>query len=146
MLSMVHREHGKFAEAIELQRKAVALSSDAPLQLGWLGLALGQGGEEAEARAVLDQLHEIAKTGYVPPTSFAWTYLGLGEIDEAFLWLDRAIDGRDHMMIPIKSYPFFDSIREDPRFAALLRKMNLNSEVGETNYRMAESRAMTKTQ
>ncbi len=55
----------------------------------------------------------------------AWTYLALGEIDSAFEWMDRAIDARDHMMIPIKSYPFLDSIRGDPRYLALLRRMNL---------------------
>ena len=124
-LGMVYRDYGKFEEAIAAHRRAVELSGGLPLLIGWLGLALGQAGQTKKARAVLDQLHEIAKAGYVPPSSFAWTYLGLGEIDEAFVWLDRAVDGRDHMMIPIKSYPFFDSIREDPRFTALLRKMNL---------------------
>jgi hypothetical protein len=49
----------------------------------------------------------------------------LGEIDEAFAWMDRAIDEIDPMMAPIKSYPFLDPIRSDPRFGALLRKMNL---------------------
>jgi len=64
---------------------------------------------------------------YVPPTSFAWTYLGLGEIDEAFAWMDKAIDARDHMMTPIRSYWFLDPIRDDPRFHALLRRMNLEA-------------------
>jgi TolB-like protein/Tfp pilus assembly protein PilF len=144
MLSMVDREHGRFEEAIESQRKAVARSGGAPLQLGWLGLALGQAGKAAEARAVLDQLHELAKTKHVPPSSFGWTYFGLGELDEAFVWLDRAVDGRDHMMIPIKCYPFFDTIRDDPRYLSLLRKMNFNTDGPGTNCRaMADSRSLT---
>ncbi len=52
--------------------------------------------------------------------------MGLGELDEAFAWLNRAIDDRDPMMTPIRSYSFFDPIRADPRFMALLRKMNLD--------------------
>lgn len=45
--------------------------------------------------------------------------------DEAFAWMDRAIDDRDPMMTPIKSFPFLDPLRADPRFLALLWKMNL---------------------
>jgi hypothetical protein len=67
----------------------------------------------------------MAAQAYVPPTNFAWIHLGLGEIDEAFAWMDKAIDARDGMMTPIKSYWFLDPIRDDPRFTALLRKMNL---------------------
>lgn len=61
----------------------------------------------------------------MPRASFAWIHLGLGEIDEAFVWMDRAIEARDHMMTPIKSYPFLDPLRSEPRFAELLHKMNL---------------------
>jgi len=46
-------------------------------------------------------------------------------VDRAFEWLDRAVDARDQIMMPIKSYVFFDPIRADPRFHALLRKMKL---------------------
>lgn len=74
---------------------------------------------------MLGRLHAIAGQSYVPPTSFAWTYLGLGQIDEAFIWMDRAVDAPDRMMSPIKSYPFFDPLRNDPRFKSLLQKMNL---------------------
>ena len=93
---------------------------------GWLGLSLALAGKVAEARILLGRLHEMAATAYVPPTSFAWIHLGLGEIDSAFEWLDRAIDGRDQFMMAIKSYAFFDPVRSDPRFDALLRKMHLD--------------------
>ncbi len=108
-------------------RKGVELSGGLPLMLGWLGLPLGLGGRAAEARALLDRLHILASQRYVPPTSFAWLHLGLGEIDEAFVWMDKAVDAPDRMMSPIKTYPFFDPIRSDPRFTALLRKMNLDA-------------------
>ena len=127
ILGGVHRERGSYKAAIEIQRKAVALSGGSPVMLGWLGLVLGLSGQSAEARALLEQLGRNAAQGYVPPTAFAWTYLGLGDVDNAFLWLDRAVDARDQLMMPIKSYPIFDPIRADPRFAALLRKMNLGA-------------------
>jgi TolB-like protein/tetratricopeptide (TPR) repeat protein len=114
-----------FGEAISALQKAAELSGNSPTVLVWLGLALAQGGRATEARALLHHLHAMATQAYVPPTGFAWIYLGLGEIDEAFVWMDRAIDARDPMMVPIKSYAFLDPLRADPRFAALLRKMNL---------------------
>jgi tetratricopeptide (TPR) repeat protein len=117
-------EH-KFDEAIPVFRRTVELYGGAPMVLGWLGLSLAQGGNISEARVLLDRLHAVAAQAYVPPTCFAWIHFGLGEIDDAFVWMDRAIEARDHMMTPIKTYPFMDPIRSDPRFAALLRKMNL---------------------
>jgi hypothetical protein len=62
---------------------------------------------------------------YVLPTSFAWIYLGLGEIDHAYTWMERAIDDRDPIIVPIKTYPFLDPLRNEPEFHLLLRKMNL---------------------
>ncbi len=128
MLGMVLREQGRFDESIAAHRAAVHLSGGSPLMLGWLGLALGQGGYAADARALLEQLRAMANARYVPPTSFAWTHYGLGEIDEAFLWMDRAVHGRDRMIVPLQSYPFLDPIRADPRYVALLKKMNYRTE------------------
>jgi len=128
LLGMVIRDQGRFDESIAAHRAAVHLSGGSPLMLGWLGLALGQGGHAADARALLEQLHAMANARYVPPTSFAWTHYGLGEIDQAFLWMDRAVDGCDRMMAPLQSYPFLDPIRADPRYVALLKKMNYRTE------------------
>jgi TolB-like protein/tetratricopeptide (TPR) repeat protein len=125
LVGVVRGAERKFDEAIAALRKAVELTNGIPVWLGWLGLPLAQSGEVAEARALLARLHATAERVYVPASCFAWIHLGLGEIDEAFSWMDRAIDERDPMMVPIKSYEFFDPIRSDPRFAALLRKMNL---------------------
>ena len=125
VLGQIRTMEGKFEEAIPALRKAVELYGGAPMIVGWLGLALGQSGNEAEARSLIGRLHAIAAQAYVPATSFALIHLALGEIDEAFSWLNRAIEERDPIIVPIKSYPFFDPLRNDPRFHALLRKMNL---------------------
>ena len=124
-VGLCYREKGMFDEAIAAHHRAVELSGGSPFMLGWLGLALAQSGKTGEARAILDRLRLIAREAYVLPTSFVWIHVGLGEIDDAFTWMDRAVDGRDQMMIPIKSFPFFDPMRADPRYFALLRKMNL---------------------
>jgi TolB-like protein/Tfp pilus assembly protein PilF len=125
LMGSCFRDQGMLEKSIAAYRTAVELSGGASAMLGWLGLSLALGREANEARAILGRLHERAAQGYVPPTSFAWIHLGLGEIDSAFEWLDRAIEARDQFIMPIKSYWFFDPIRSDPRFAELLRKMRL---------------------
>jgi TolB-like protein/Flp pilus assembly protein TadD len=122
---VAYRGKRLFEQAIAAQRAAVEGSGEASSMMGWLGLVLGLAGKTAEARSLLERLHTRAAQGYVPPTSYAWIHLGLGETDAAFEWLDRAVDACDQFMMPIKSYEFFDPIRSDPRFLALLRKMNL---------------------
>jgi TolB-like protein/Flp pilus assembly protein TadD len=123
--SVAYRGKRLFEEAIAAQRAALKGSGEASSMMGWLGLNLGLAGKPAEARSLLDDLRAREEKGYVPPTSFAWIHLGLGEMDAAFEWLDRAVDECDQFMMPIKSYEFFDPIRPDPRFLALLRRMNL---------------------
>lgn len=123
--NVAYRGMRLFDEAVAAQRAAVKASGEASGQIGWLGLTLGLGGKTVEARSLLGRLHAKASQTYVPPTSFAWIHMGLGETDAAFEWLDRAVDGCDQFMMPIKSYEFLDPIRSDPRFLALLRKMNL---------------------
>jgi TolB-like protein/tetratricopeptide (TPR) repeat protein len=125
-LGCVFREARMFDDAIAALRKAAESSGDAPLILGWLGLALAESGDSAGARALLNRLRALPSTVYVPPTSLAWIHLGLGEIDEFFEWMNGAIDARDHMIMPIKTYPFLDPIRADPRFQSLLRRMHLD--------------------
>ncbi len=124
-IASIYREQGMFEEAVACQRRAVELSHGQPGMLGWLGLNLALGGNATEARSLLERLQTIATKAYVSPTCFAWIYVGLGETDNAFIWLGRAIDERDSIIIPIKTYAFLDPLRADPRFAALLRKMNL---------------------
>ena len=53
--------------------------------------------------------------------------LGLGDLDDAFCWMERAADVRDPLVVPILSYPFLDPIRGDDRYQALLAKLNLTS-------------------
>jgi TolB-like protein/tetratricopeptide (TPR) repeat protein len=125
-LGCVFREAGMCDDAIAALRKAAESSGDSPLVLGWLGLALAESGDKAGARALLGRLRAIPSTVYVPPTSYAWIHLGLGETDAFFEWMNAAIDARDHMIMPIKTYPFLDPIRADPHFPSLLRRMHLD--------------------
>jgi TolB-like protein len=125
VMGVAYREKQMFEKAVAALRTALEVSGGMPALIGWLGLTLGLSGDTAEARSLLDRLHAKAAQTHVPPTGFAWIHLGLGETDAAFKWLDRAVDERDQLVMPLKSYRFLDPIRTDPRFRALLAKMNL---------------------
>lgn len=122
---VAYRGRRQFEEAIAAHRKAIEIAGGLAALIGWLGLTLGLGGNADEARLWLDRLHAAASRGYVPPTGFAWIHIGLGETDAAFEWLNRSVEACDQFMMPIKSYEFLDPLRGDPRFLALLRRMNL---------------------
>lgn len=127
VLGQVYLGMQRFEESVAALRRAVDISGEFPLMLGWLGLALGLGGRKEEARMVLERLRAIEHHRFVLPTSFAWVHFGLGEIDDAFVWMERAVDRNDGWIPALNNYPFLDPIRTDSRFHALLRKMNLEA-------------------
>lgn len=110
-------------KAVDAHRRAAELGSGAEMFLGWLGFALGVCGNTEEARAVSERLHRSER--YVLPSCLAHVHYGLGELDAAFEWFDRAVEERDQNMMMFPSFPHMDPVRGDPRHAALLRKMNL---------------------
>jgi TolB-like protein/Flp pilus assembly protein TadD len=125
MLGLVCIGAKKFEESYNALRRSAELSCNFPLILGWLGLALGLGGQKQEAARILQRLHEIASRQFVLPTSFAWVHLGLGEIDQAFAWMEKALYRNDEWVHPLKVYPFLDPVRSDPRYQKLLRDLSL---------------------
>jgi hypothetical protein len=116
-----------YAEAIAAHRKAAELSGGAPVTVGWLGLALAQSGNTTEARILVERLHKAALATYVPPTSIAWVHFGLGNTECFFESMNMAVHIRDHMIAPIKTYPFLDPVRWDRRYRTLLHRMRLHT-------------------
>ena len=89
-----------------------------------VGVAHALAGREDEAREVLDFLLERRQKRYVPGSQIGVIYGALGELDEAFEWLDRAYEERDYFLGGLKVDPMYDPLRDDPRFADLLERMN----------------------
>jgi len=117
---------GAGAEAAAALQRAHELSGGMPFTLGFLAYACGRAGRRDDAYALIEGAQRAAAAGYVSPSTFAFGYIGLEEWDAAFEWLDRAIEGRDPLIMPIKTYLFLDPVRDDPRYRALLVKMNLS--------------------
>jgi len=124
LLGLSYRGKGMFKEAIAEHEKNVALFPESPLHLGHLGYTYGLAGKKAQALKVIEQLKEQSRRKYVAPYDIALVYIGLGEKDQAFAWLEKAYQAHSNDMSNLKADPTFDPVRSDPRFQDLLHRMN----------------------
>jgi tetratricopeptide (TPR) repeat protein len=115
-------KHDDAIRAMETQAQVLGRSSFA---LGSLGWAYASTGRTGEALKLLEELQERAEKQYTPSWSFAVIYQGLGEMDKAFDWFERAVDEHEPLMLHIDVHPNYDPLHTHPRYPALLRKMNL---------------------
>jgi serine/threonine protein kinase/Flp pilus assembly protein TadD len=127
-LSLAYIQKSAYQQGIAELEKAAAISGGAAPALSNLGYAYAMAGRKAEAQKELDKLEELAKKEYIPAGSRVRIYAGLGDKDKSFRWLETAYAERSIAgTLPgmIKVDPIFDPLRSDPRFADLLRRMNL---------------------
>jgi pentatricopeptide repeat protein len=79
----------------------------------------------SDAIQLLQELQKRKEAGYVPAGAFVNAYLGLGENDQAFVWLEQAYKEKSNILQFVKTHPFFDPIRNDPRFKNLVQGVGL---------------------
>jgi len=126
-LHWVYAANGMFEEAIAESKKAFALDNRSRRVSG-LGYAYAVAGRRTEALKLVDELKDRVKQQlYVSPYEFAQIYMGLGEKDEAFAYLDKTYEESPDLLVFLKVDPKYDSLRSDPRFVDLLRRMKLSS-------------------
>jgi tetratricopeptide (TPR) repeat protein len=112
-------------EALAYYIKSVELSQRNPRMVGWLGYALAVSGRREEAMSRESELIKRSAQEYIPPTSFAYVYMGLGEKKKALEWLETAYIQRDVWLPYISVDSAFDTVRADPQFQDLLRRLEL---------------------
>jgi TolB-like protein/Tfp pilus assembly protein PilF len=121
---LAYQQKRMFNEAIGEFKKAVEFSGGSSVYLGLLGHAYGLAGNRAAAIEVLDELKQRSKQQFVPPYDIAIIYSGLDQKDNSFAWLEKAYEERGSWLPWLKVDPLYDSVRSDPRFQELLRRMN----------------------
>ena len=124
-LGLGYLAQGRNSEAIVEIHKAVELSGRDRRPLRDLGYGYAASGKRAEALTVLKELEENYEKHKAIGQDFAAVYVGLGEKDQAFAWLEKDFQARSGLLAWSRWAPPFDSLRSDPRFADLLRRMGL---------------------
>ena len=124
VLGLAYERQGQFPEAIAEVQKAVRLAGTIAEPTFGLARVYAVSGNRAEAQKLLDTLKERSKETYVSAYLIAVICAKLGERDQALAWLERAYQARSQFMILLRVDPSFDSLCSDPRFQALLRRMN----------------------
>jgi tetratricopeptide (TPR) repeat protein len=125
-LGLTYLADGQIDQAITTSEKAVAVSGRAPAALGVMGLAYGVAGRKHEANQILNELLQLQKQRYVTPMALCYVYIGLGDNDQAFAWLEKAYQERSNHIAFFKVNPTVDPLRSDPRFVELLRQTGLD--------------------
>ncbi len=118
-------QSGQFPEAIAELHKALELSEGDTNELAALAYGDAVTHDVAAARAILSELNGRSKQTYVQPLVLAMIHIGLGEANEAFDWLSKAIEDRSAGLVYLKVDPVFDPVRSDPRFADLVQRVGI---------------------
>ena len=112
-------------EAIAILGELVEGSHRAPPAVAALGYACGRAGQSERARAIRDELLAVAAQRYVPAYYLAGVALAVGDHDQAFEWLFRAVAEPSSLVASLKVDPGIDPLRADPRFDELVRRLGL---------------------
>jgi len=124
-LAWSYETTGRYPEAVATSQKWLTLGEASKADVEGLAEAYATAGSEGYWRWWLEYQEERSQRAHVRPSTFARIYAYLDEKDQAFEWLEKAYETRDGTLSSLKVNPYWDSLRDDPRFQDLLRRMNL---------------------
>jgi eukaryotic-like serine/threonine-protein kinase len=123
-LGRVFQAVGRYDSAISLYQGTGRLRGWVPTVAG-MGNLLGVEGRRQEAERVLENLRVMSDTQYVTAYGVALVYAALGEKDQAFAWLSKALAERTHWLVWLNRDNRWDSLRSDVRFREMVRRVGL---------------------
>jgi len=123
-LGQICVQRHQFGRAVEVLSTAVAESYGGAMYVAMLGHAYGRAGDRAAALDALKQLDSLSREKYVSPLDFSILHVGLGDVDGALVWLERAIDERVMRVTELHT-ALFDELRDKPRFQELAARAHL---------------------
>ncbi|HUK12060.1 MAG TPA: protein kinase [Thermoanaerobaculaceae bacterium] len=121
----LHMHRGRYRAALAAAEAAQRSSGGHTEPLALAACCLGALDRPDEARAILAELERRRAAGYVPASHLATVQVGLGDAGEALRWLERAFEERDVWLTELAVEPRWDSLRSQPRFQGLIRRVGL---------------------
>jgi TolB-like protein/Tfp pilus assembly protein PilF len=127
ILGLALEQLGKYDKAIECFQKTGKRAEMHETTIASLAHTYARCGRTKDAEVILDELTAESNKRYVAPYLFSVIHAGLGENEKAVAWLENAFETHDVWMIWANRDPRFDSLRTEPRFRDLLRRMNFSA-------------------
>jgi TolB-like protein len=126
MIAFAYVQEGRFADALADLENWHAAGNNAFWLWNLQAYVYGRSGQSAQARHSLANLQRLNRRRPIDPLVFVGPYIGLGDKDQAFAWLDKSVAGHSAGLIALKVDPIYDPLRDDPRFHELLRRVGLS--------------------
>jgi tetratricopeptide (TPR) repeat protein len=124
-IGRAYEQVGMYPQAEQAYRSILAFAPDEPALLALVGHLYAVTGQRTKAREIISQLQQISGSRYVPSVYVGLIYIGLGDKDRAFAWLDKAYEERCDYLVYLPTDPMADPLRNDPRFDELLGRLDL---------------------
>jgi len=125
ILLQLHSWASDYPSALAAAEPALRMSARHTWVLGALGTAHGRAGRREEAEAIRAELAARSRTAYVQPFWPATVAAAMGETEEAFALLQRAVDERDPLVMYLRVWPDWEPLRADSRFIGLVQRLGL---------------------
>ncbi len=124
LIVAAYAERGKVTEAlafVEAHRPQIST----PYYWAFLAQVYGRNGQVEPARHALDELLKLHRRAAIDPAMLAWACAETAENDQALRWLEKAYEQHSNRLAGLKVNPVFDTVRSDPRFQDLMRRVGL---------------------
>jgi DNA-binding winged helix-turn-helix (wHTH) protein/Tfp pilus assembly protein PilF len=122
-LGRTFQELGKFDDALAEFQQVEEVLLEWPVSIAARGFVAAAAGRTDDAQQILAELERLASRKFVTSYGIGLVYAGLGQDDAAFASLNKAFDERSHWLVWLRLDPRWNTLRPDPRFAELVRRM-----------------------
>ena len=125
MVGFAHAQKGQFADALADIESWLRVGNNPVWVLSLQAYVYGLSGQQGQARHAVEKLELLNRHHQIDPFAFVGPYIGLGDKDQAFVWLDKSVTAHAPGLTALKVDPIYDPLRSDPRFQPILRRLGL---------------------